>query len=67
MNIVKNPVLLLVIGLPLAAVLASFATLALTLEHRDTELPEQYHWEGFPLDRDFSRSEHATQLGVQAT
>jgi hypothetical protein len=30
-------------------------------------LPEQYHWEGFQLDRDFSRAQHATELGVRAT
>jgi hypothetical protein len=64
---IKNPVLTLVIGLPLTAVLASFATLAVTLAHQDSELPEQYHWEGFQLDRDFSRSERAAELGVQAT
>ena len=64
---IKNPVLMLMIGLPLTAVLGSFASLALTLAHEDTELPEQYHWEGFQLDRDFSRSEEAARLGVQAT
>lgn len=67
MTIAKNPVLLLMIGLPAVAVVASVASLALALESPDTELPEQYHWEGFQLDRDFSRSEQATQLGVQAT
>ncbi|HEU4624150.1 MAG TPA: FixH family protein [Steroidobacteraceae bacterium] len=67
MSLVKNPVLLLVVGLPLAAVIGSFASLAVTLAHQDSELPEQYHWEGFQLDRDFSRSQHAAELGVQAT
>jgi hypothetical protein len=62
-----NPVLLLTIGLPTIAVLASFATLAVTLTHPESELPEQYHWEGFQLDRDFSRSERAESLNVQAT
>jgi hypothetical protein len=66
-RLLKNPVLLLVIGLPLAAVLGSFASLAVALQHQDTELPEQYHWEGFQLDRDFSRSAHAAQLRVRAT
>jgi len=61
-----NPVLLLTIGLPAVAVLASFATLAVTLTHPESELPEQYHWEGFQLDRDFSRAERATQLDVRA-
>lgn len=64
---IKNPVLMLVIGLPAAAVIGSFASLAVTLAHQDTELPEQYHWEGFQLDRDFSRSERAASLRVQAT
>lgn len=61
-----NFVLWLVIGLPAVAVVASFATLATTILHPESELPEQYHWEGFQLDRDFSRSERATQLGVRA-
>lgn len=64
---IKNPVLMLAIALPLTAVLGSFASLAMTMVHADTELPEQYHWEGFQLDRDFSRSERAAHLGVQAT
>jgi hypothetical protein len=62
-----NPVLLLTIGLPAIAVLASFATLAVTLSHPESELPEQYHWEGFQLDRDFTRGEHAGNLQVHAT
>jgi hypothetical protein len=62
----KNPALLLTIGLPALAVLASFATLAVTLVHPDSELPEQYHWEGFQLDRDFSRAARASALGVRA-
>jgi hypothetical protein len=67
MTLIRNPVLLLAIGLPALAVLGSFASLAVSLDHRDTELPEQYHWEGFQLDRDFSRSQQATSLGVRAT
>jgi hypothetical protein len=62
----KNPALLLVIALPALAVLASFASLAVTLAHPDSELPEQYHWEGFQLDRDFSRAERASALGIRA-
>ena len=62
----KNPALMLTIALPALAVLASFATLAVTLANPDSELPEQYHWEGFQLDRDFSRAERASALGVRA-
>lgn len=63
----RNPALMLAVGLPAVAVLGSFASLAVTLRHPDTELPEQYHWEGFQLDRDFSRSERAAALGIRAT
>jgi len=66
MSVLRNPVLLLTWGLPLTAVVASFLTLGIVLMHPDGELPEQYHWEGFQLDRDFSRGERATQLGVRA-
>lgn len=62
-----NAVLFLTIALPAVAVLASFGTLAVTMIHPESELPEQYHWEGFQLDRDFSRSEHAGRLQVYAT
>jgi len=67
MNVLRNPVLLLVWGLPAVAVLASVASLLLTLRAPEGELPEQYHWEGFRLDRDFSQAAHAAELGVQAT
>jgi hypothetical protein len=33
----------------------------------ESELPEQYHWEGLQLDRDFSRAERAKELKVHAT
>jgi hypothetical protein len=61
-----NPALLVTVALPALAVIASFLTLAITLAHPDSELPEQYHWEGFQLDRDFSRAERASALGVRA-
>jgi len=66
MSALRNPVLLLAWGIPLTAVVASFLTLGIVLTHPDGELPEQYHWEGFQLDRDFSRGERATQMGVRA-
>src|SRR5262245_45682205 len=62
----KNPVLILTWGLPLTAVVASVLTLFITLAHPDGELPEQYHWEGFQLDRDFSLAERAARLHVNA-
>src|SRR6185369_12999205 len=67
MSVVRNPVLMLAWGLPAVAVLASVASLMLTLHSPESELPEQYHWEGFQLDRDFSQAARATELKVHAT
>jgi hypothetical protein len=66
MSAIKNPVLLLTLGLPLAAVLASVATTIVAVARGDAPLPEQYHWEGVKLDRDFSRAQRAQELGVVA-
>jgi hypothetical protein len=66
MSLLRNPVLILTWGLPLLAVVASFLTLGIVLTHPDGELPEQYHWEGFQLDRDFARGKRAADLHVDA-
>ena len=50
-----NFVLWLVIALPLIAVAASLASLALAVNSGDTELPKDYHWEGAALDNDQQR------------
>jgi uncharacterized protein len=63
----RNPVLLLAWGLPLVAVVASVLTLFIAMRGSDGELPEQYHWEGFQLDRDFSRAARAAELKVRVT
>jgi hypothetical protein len=63
----RNPVLWITLALPLVTVVASFLTLGAALVHPDDELPEQYHWEGFRLDRDFARAGRAAALGVRAT
>lgn len=67
MSALRNPVLLLTWGIPLAAVLASFLTLGIALSGTDTPLPEDYHWEGMRLDRDFERARRAAELDVRAT
>src|SRR5690242_14973636 len=67
MNILRNPVLVLAWGLPGVAVVASVLSLLLTLRSPEGELPEQYHWEGFQLDRDFSQAARATELRVSGT
>jgi hypothetical protein len=67
MSLMRNPVFLLAWGLPAVAVVASVLSLLLTLRSPDGQLPEQYHWEGFQLDRDFSQAAHAARLGVHAS
>ena len=62
----RNPVLTLAWGLPAVAVAASVASLIVALRTPESELPEQYHWEGFQLDRDFSQAARATELEVHA-
>lgn len=66
MSALRNPVFVLAWALPAVAVVASLITLFITLRNPDGQLPEQYHWEGFQLDRDFSRAAKAAQLGVNA-
>jgi hypothetical protein len=65
-SLYRNPVLCLMWGLPAAAVVASVLTLFIAMRGSDGQLPEQYHWEGFQLDRDFSRAARAAELKVRA-
>jgi hypothetical protein len=64
---IRNPVLMLAWGLPAVAVAASVLSLIAALRTPESELPEQYHWEGFQLDRDFSQAARAAELKVHAT
>jgi len=63
----SNPVLVMVVALPLLAVAGSFVSLALAVTRGDKELPKDYHWEGGDFDRDQQRKELAAQLGIGAT
>jgi len=63
----RNPVFILTWGLPAVAVIASIFTVGIAIRGSDGQLPEQYHWEGFQLDRDFSRAARAAELGVRAS
>jgi hypothetical protein len=67
MSVIRNPALMLAMGLPAVAVLACALTIAITIRNPDAPLPEQYHWEGFQLDRDFSQAARASDLQVRAT
>jgi hypothetical protein len=61
-----NWVLFLTIALPAVAVIASFTSLALVLHGQDSELPEQFHWEGARLESDYLHAAAASALQVRA-
>jgi hypothetical protein len=62
----SNPVLVLVITLPLLAVAGSFVSLALAVTRGDRELPKDYHWEGASLEADQQHEARAAQLHIGA-
>jgi hypothetical protein len=62
-----NPVLWIVIALPLIAVAASLTSLELAVTRGDAELPASYHWEGDALERDQQQLSAAAQRGISAT
>jgi hypothetical protein len=59
-----NPVLYAVITIPLATVLAGFATLYYAIQSNGYELPAEYAWEGAALDADLERAQAAQNLGI---
>ena len=62
-----NSGLLVTIGLPLFAILASVGVAVVALTRGDPTLPDEYHWEGMSLDRDFADAHRASELKVHAT
>lgn len=62
----RNPALLLVVGLPLVAVLASAVSVLLAYQDGDVPLPERYHWEGSQLDADQARLAATVRRGISA-
>jgi uncharacterized protein len=61
-----NPVVWIMIGVPLAAVCASMLTLFLAARGSEPPLPAQYSWEGKALEADFARADRAGTLGAAA-
>lgn len=59
-----NGGLVLVIGLPLFAIVASVGTAVVAFTRGDPTLPDAYHWEGLQLDRDFVDARRAFDLNV---
>jgi hypothetical protein len=62
-----NGGLLLTIGLPTFAIAFSLGATVVAFTRGDTTLPDQYHWEGMQLDRDFADAQRASELDVRAT
>ncbi len=62
-----NSGLLVAIGLPVFAILASAGTAVVAFTRGDPTLPDEYHWEGMSLDRDFADARRAAHLNVRAT
>lgn len=59
-----NPALWAMIGIPVAAVLASFLTLFLAIDGADPELPASFATEGSRVDEDFRLRAAARRAGV---
>jgi hypothetical protein len=62
-----NSGLLVAIGLPLFAIFASVGVAVVAFTRGDPTLPDEYHWEGMSLDRDFADARRAADLNVHAT
>lgn len=62
-----NSGLLVTIGLPLFAIAASVGVAVVAFTRGDPTLPDEYHWEGLSLDKDFTDARHASELNVHAT
>jgi hypothetical protein len=60
------PVLWVIVGVPLATILASVITVWLAVSGAEPELPAYYHSEGLALDADLARARRADDLGVRA-
>lgn len=63
----RIPALWVVIGIPLATIVASIITVTMAFRESEPELPAQYPWEGAALDQDLARAERARELGLAAS
>jgi hypothetical protein len=61
-----NSGLLVTIGLLLFAIFASVSVAVIAFTRGDPTLPDEYHWEGMSLDRDFADARRASDLDVRA-
>lgn len=61
----RSPIMWVMIGIPVIAVIASFMTLVLAIRGAEPELPASYHWEGHALDQDLQRLQFGQKLDVR--
>ncbi|MEC9410457.1 MAG: FixH family protein, partial [Pseudomonadota bacterium] len=62
----KEPMMLLVIGVPLAAVVWGFIMLSLALDTKDSLVSNSYYKDGMSYTQDLRFHEGARRLNVQA-
>jgi len=62
-----NSGLLVTLVLPLFAIGASSSFAVIAFTRGDPTLPDEYHWEGVSLDRDFAAARKASDLNVRAS
>jgi hypothetical protein len=55
------------IALPVFAIAASLVMTVAAYLRGDPELPQEYHWEGAPLDQDFAAAHRAREIDVRAS
>jgi len=61
-----NAGLFVTLALPAFAIVASLDVTYIAFRQGDATLPDEYHWEGVQLDRDFAGSRRAADLDVRA-
>ena len=62
-----NGGLLLTLWLPIFAITFSVGAAIVAFTRGDATLPDEYHWEGMQLERDFAGARRAADLDVRAT
>ncbi len=62
----KNPMVLMVIAIPLVAVIVSFTMLAIAIKTFDGVVVDDYYRQGKEINRILERDEMAVNLGLQA-
>lgn len=62
----RQPLVWLVIGIPLSAIVAGFITLGIALQTDHSPVADDYYKRGLAMNRDLSRLDAARALGLEA-